>query len=85
MNYDCSNTSVDILLESSLERVFTAASVSVENVSTKDDGISLGKLGIGAGVDGCMTSRVAIFNPNGRGIVLGIKRTFCNSVANPCD
>jgi hypothetical protein len=72
------------LLKSSLERVFTAASVSVKDVASKDDGVGLRELGIGAGVDGSVTTRVASFNPNGCGVVLGIERTFGNSIANAC-
>lgn len=71
-----------IIFDRPLESVFSATGFLIENVAPEDDGVGLGELGVGARVNGWMTSGISVLHPDGRGVVLGVEGTLGDTIAN---
>lgn len=67
---------VGIVFQRPFERKLLASRRQVEQIRPEDDRVRFGELGVGAAVQGRQLSRVALFRPNGRGVVQRVVRAL---------
>ena len=74
---------VAVIFDGSLEPIFPPSIVEIVQISSKDDGVCLRELRVGAGVEGGQLPGVAVLHPDGGGVVLRVEWTLGNTIAHP--